>query len=175
MYHFYIINVVAIMTQPMNDTVCLTQNTTASSTCVVDRGGEEDIFSAGWHILTGGRYVLVPDSGRPRHMVSRSLDEDTDTITDTLTVTDVSVNDNGALYRCEPTRDVISMNVTITVLGMYLHNYMCMYIDTMIVASTGIHASSLCLLVCIVCLFIALSKIDYMYHSIVAILFRCIL
>ena len=133
------------MTQPMNITVCLTQNTTASFICVVDRGGE-GIFTAGWHILTGGQYLLVPDSGRPRHMVSRSVDEDTDTITDTLTVTNLSVSDNGALYRCQPTRDVASVNVTITVLGMYLHNYMCMYIDTMIVASTGIHASSLCLL-----------------------------
>ena len=173
MYHFHIINVVAIMTQPMNVTVCLTQNTTASFICVVDRGGE-DIFSAGWNILTGGQYVPVPDSGRPRRMVSRSLDEDTDTITDTLTVTNVSVSDNGILYRCEPTRIVASINVTITVLGMYLHNYMCMYINTMIVASTSIHASSLCLLVCIVCLFIALSKIYYTYLCIVAILFRCI-
>ena len=109
-------NVVVITTQPMNVTVCLTQSTTASFTCVVDRGGRA-IFSAGWHILDRGEYVPVPDSGRPRHMVSRSLDEDTDTITDTLTVTDVSLDDNVTLYRCEPTRDVTSVNANIIVLG----------------------------------------------------------
>ena len=40
-----------------------------------------------------------------------------DIITDTLTVTDVSVNDNGAQYRCEPLSNVISDVVTITLLG----------------------------------------------------------
>ena len=108
-----IINVVVITTQPGNDTVCFTQNRTASFTCVVDRGGV-DISSGGWHILLdGGVYVSVV--GRERHMVNPIRDEDI--ITDTLTITDVSVNDSGALYRCEPTRDVISMPATLIVLG----------------------------------------------------------
>ena len=100
----------------MNVTVCLTQSTTASFTCVVDRGGRA-IFSTGWHILSEGQYVLVPDSGKPCHMISRSIDEDGDIITDILTVTNVSVNDNGTLYRCQPLINVTSISATLTVLG----------------------------------------------------------
>ena len=108
----YIINVVVITTQPINNTVCLTQSTTASFTCVVDRGGV-GITSAHWHILAGGEYI--PVGGRPRHMANPTRNGDI--LTDTLTVTNVSVNDNGAQYRCEPFGDVISMPVTITTLG----------------------------------------------------------
>ena len=107
----------AITTQPMNVTVCLTQSTTATFTCVVEDRGSLGIGTAGWHIRVGGIYIPVPDSGRPRHLVNRSLDENEDTITDTLIITDVSVDDNSVLYRCEPTRDEISMPVTINVLG----------------------------------------------------------
>ena len=97
----------------MDDTVCFTQNRTASFTCVVDKGGV-DISSAGWHILLdGGVYVSV--AGRQRHMVNTLMEGDT--ITDTLTVTDVSVDDNGTLYRCEPFGDVTSMSATLIVLG----------------------------------------------------------
>ena len=96
----------------MDDTVCLTKSTTASFTCVVDRGGI-DITTAYWHILAGG--VYVPIGVRERHMANPTRNGDI--LTDTLTVTNVSVNDNGALYRCEPIRDVISIPVTITTLG----------------------------------------------------------
>ena len=102
-----------ITVQPMNTTVCLTQSTTASFTCVVDRGSLT-ITSAGWEIYLNGRlYATV--TGRDRHMTNATTMGDT--LTDTLTVTDVSVNDNGAQYRCEPLRNVISNAVTITVLG----------------------------------------------------------
>ena len=60
-----------------------------------------------------GEYIGI--LGRPRHTGSPTMDGNI--LTDALTVTDVSVNDNGAQYRCEPTRDVISMPVTITTLG----------------------------------------------------------
>ena len=108
-----------VTTQPINDTVCLTQNTTASFTCVVDRGTTSQITNAGWHILTEGEYIGI--LGRPRHTSNPTLDGNI--ITDTLTVTNVSVNDNGALYRCEPTRNVISMPVTLTVLGTFMYFY----------------------------------------------------
>ena len=127
MYHY----VVVITTQPMNVTVCLTQSTTATFTCVVDRGGVP-ITNAAWHILAGGRYLSV--SGRSRHMIDHSRNGDI--ITDTLTVTDVSVNDNGALYRCEPDVGETSRSVTITVLGEIIHNFLsrtyshCMFICT---------------------------------------------
>ena len=105
-----------ITTQPMNVTVCLTQSTTARFTCMVDRGGV-GISSAGWHILLdGGIYVSV--AGRPHHMTNAIRDGDI--IADTLTVTNVSVDDNGTLYRCEPFGDVTSMSVIIKVLGMYI-------------------------------------------------------
>ena len=108
-----ITNIVNITTQPMDDTVCLTQqDMTASFTCVVNRGGV-GISSAGWHILDGGAYVLVV--GRERHMVNPMRNGDI--ITDTLTVTNVSVNDNGSLYRCQPFGGVNSMSVTLIVAG----------------------------------------------------------
>ena len=107
-----IINVVVITAQPVNDIVCLTQNKTASFTCVVDGGGA-GISSAGWHILVGGVYILVV--GRERHTINPIRDGDI--ITDTLTVTNVSMNDNGALYRCQPFSNVISMSATLIVLG----------------------------------------------------------
>ena len=108
-----IVNVVSITTQPMNVTVCLTQSATANFTCVVNTQGITGIFTAGWQILDGGRYRSVV--GRPHHMTNHIINNDI--ITDTLTVTNVSVNDNGALYRCEPEDGVTSMIVTITVLG----------------------------------------------------------
>ena len=107
------------MTQPMNVTVCLSQNTTANFTCEVDVGSRS-ITSAGWQILDEDVYISI--IGRPRHMLDpRSIVTNIGTIivTETLTVTDVSVSDNGAKYRCEPFPDVISDVVTLTVLGMY--------------------------------------------------------
>ena len=114
--YVHVINVVVIITQPTDDTVCLTQSATATFTCVVDRG-DVGITNAGWHILDGGVYVDI--GGRPRHIDSTSRNGDI--ITDRLTITNVSVNDNGALYRCEPLSDVTSIPVTITVLGTYMH------------------------------------------------------
>ena len=119
-----IINIVNITTQPMNVTVCLTQSTTATFTCVVDRGGV-NIFNAGWHILEGGIYVSIPPNRRPRHMTNDTINGNI--ITDTLTVTNVSVDDNGALYRCQPSGGVPSMTVTITVLGEIVICISCSY------------------------------------------------
>ena len=65
----------------------------AQQQCVVDRG-VVPIFTAGWHILDGG--VYVPVTNRPRHMTNVIMEGDI--ITDTLTVTDVSVDDNDAPY-----------------------------------------------------------------------------
>ena len=106
----------------MNVTVCLTQSTTATFTCVVDRRGV-GIFTAGWHILDGGAYV--PVTNRPRHMTNAIRDGDI--ITDTLTVTNVSVSDNESLYRCQPFGGAPSMNVTITVLGEVIICLSCTY------------------------------------------------
>ena len=103
----------------MNVTVCLSQSTTANFTCVVDRGST-GITTAGWQILVGDFYINVV--GRDRHMLDpRLLTTNTESIViETLTVTDVSVSDNGTKYRCEPLRDVISDVVTLTVIGMYV-------------------------------------------------------
>ena len=108
----------------MNDTVCLTQSRTASFTCVVDRSGIGGIISAGWQMLDDGVYQSVFQ--RPRH-ISNPM-RNGDIITDTLTVTNVSVDDNGALYRCQPYDNVTSMNVTITVLGELIVCLICSYV-----------------------------------------------
>ena len=106
----------------MNDTVCLTQSTTSSFTCAIDRGSLP-ITSAGWDILVGGGFYISV-LGRRRHMVNPILNNDI--ITDTLTITDVSVNDNGAQYRCEPElSNVTSVPVTLTVLGETICAYVC--------------------------------------------------
>lgn len=86
---------------------------------VID-AGSTPITSVGWQILTGGIYVLV--IGRPRHMLDpRTSPINTQSIvTETLTVTNVSLSDNGAKYRCRPVDDAISDVVTLTVIGMYL-------------------------------------------------------
>ena len=116
----------------MDETVCFTQSTTASFTCVVDRGSTR-ITNAGWRILDGEHYTSVV--GRSRHMVNPIRNGDV--ITDTLTITGVSINDNGAQYRCQPDiGNVTSITVTLTVLGktimcisMYIVNvFMCTYI-----------------------------------------------
>ena len=114
----------------MNVTVCLSQTTTANFTCVVDVRST-GITSVGWQILDGGFYVHVV--GRARHMLDiRTSSTNAGTIvTETLIVTDVSLSDNGAKYRCRPVDDVISDVVTLIVIGMYLvcckHTYICTY------------------------------------------------
>ena len=109
-------NVVIITSQPRNVIVCLSQTTTANFTCVVN-AGSIGITSVGWNILVEEIYVSVV--GRPRHMVDiRTSVVNTDTvITETLTVTDVSLSDNGTKYRCQPFGDMISDVVTLTVIG----------------------------------------------------------
>ena len=103
----------------MNVTVCLSQSTTANFTCVVD-AGMTGITSAGWRILVEGFYVTVV--GRARHMLDprTSLTNFGTILTETLTVTDVSVSDNGAKYRCRPVDNVISDVVTLIVIYRYV-------------------------------------------------------
>ena len=121
-----IINVVVITTQPMNVTVCLTQSRTATFTCAVDRSGY-GIHIAGWCKLEWGMCVRIPKNLRPRHMTSSFINGDI--LTDTLTVTNVSMDDNKALYRCEPVASVTSysMTVSITVLGEVVICLSCAY------------------------------------------------
>ena len=110
----------------MDVTLCLTQSTTANFTCEVD-GGSSQITSAHWQILSGGDFISVV--GRPRHMSNASLIGNI--LTDILTVTDVSVSDNGTQYRCQPTSTVNSTIATLTVLGeimVYLSVCMCIHI-----------------------------------------------
>ena len=105
-----------ITTQPMNVTVCLPRSTTANFICAVDVGNTS-ITSVGWQILTGEIYATVV--GRDRHMLNprTSVTNRGTIVTETLTVTDVSLSDNGAKYRCQPLGNVISDVVTLTVIG----------------------------------------------------------
>ena len=68
--------------------------------------------------MDGGILIPIPVTGRPRHMTNAIRDGDI--ITDTLTVTNVSVDDNGAQYQCQPVTGVTSMSAIIKVLGMYI-------------------------------------------------------
>lgn len=105
-----IINVVVIITQPMNVTVCLTQTTTATFTCVVDGGA--GIANVEWRTL-GRRATRIA-----YHTITHG-----DRITGVLTAYGVSVNNNGSQYRCQPHSNVISDAATLTVLGMCVHDY----------------------------------------------------
>ena len=108
-----------IIIQPNNVKVCLSQTTTANFICGVNAVGIL-ITSVGWEILDGGIYKTVV--GRSRHTVNRkqvTINTDT-TITGTLTVTNVSLSDNGTKYRCRPFSNVISDVVTLTVIGTYV-------------------------------------------------------
>ena len=113
----------------MDVSVCLTEETTTSFTCVVEDRGNLFLGNAGWRIcVSEGTYAPIPVTGRPRHMTNASISTPMNgnirIITDTLTVTNVSVNDNGALYRCQPFDNMTSDVVTLTVLGMYVCMYM---------------------------------------------------
>ena len=122
-----------ILTQPNNVKVCLSQTTTANFICGVTALNTL-ITSVGWQILDGGIYKTVV--GRSCHTVNHDqiTANPITTIIGTLTVTNVSLSDNGAKYRCRPVDDVVSNVVTLTVIGMYviiglycckhsLHNY----------------------------------------------------
>ena len=119
-----IINVVFITTHPMNVTVCLTQSRTATFNCALDRGGYV-IYVAGWCQVAYGGCLLIPLNSRPRHMTNSFINGDI--LTDTLTVTNVSMDDNKALYRCEPIAGVTSMTASITVLGEVVICLSCAY------------------------------------------------
>ena len=114
----------------MNGTVCLTQSTTASFTCVVEVVDREilGITDAGWQIYVGRRRY-IPVSERSGHTTDENVNGDI--ITDILTITNVLVDDNGAQYRCQPViGGVSSDDATLTVLGtyVYLHDYYVQYI-----------------------------------------------
>lgn len=101
----------------MDVTLCLTQSTTAVFTCVVDRGSTS-LTAIGWFIEEGVEFLTV--TGRDRHMVTSN--RVVDVITGTLTIINMTGNDNGAAYRCEPTRSVISNTVNLTALGEVIRN-----------------------------------------------------
>lgn len=104
---------VTITTQPSNVTVCIGGE--AEFTCVLTGPSitTEDITTAGWQ-RKGSNYFL-PVSGRKRHItIPTTID---DTLNDTLIVSNVSRDDDGALYRCMVTDRLTSNIVAITVTG----------------------------------------------------------
>ena len=91
--------------------------------CVINRGSNVNVNSIGWYIsVGGGEFESV--EGRPRHIID-SVIAGNIIITGTLVVIDVSVNDDGTRYRCQPNNsNLISNVVTLSVLGTYV----CMYV-----------------------------------------------
>jgi len=102
---------VTITTDPMNMTLCLTQRNIAEFTCVVNTMGSP-IFHISWIIWDG---CFFPTSGRPHH--SDLSDRSGNITNSTLRVINVTMNDNGAEYRCEPESLVVSNSAFLTVLG----------------------------------------------------------
>ena len=91
-------------------------------TCIINRGNNGSINSIRWYISVGGGDFELVD-GRPQHMVGNSITS-MSIITGGLTVTNVTVNDNGTQYRCQPNNSNLISNVaTLTVLGKIMHVY----------------------------------------------------
>ena len=84
--------------------------------CLINRGSNVNIDSIGWYIsVGGGQFESV--EGRPRHMIDSSTTGVT-LITGELTVTNVTENDNGTQYRCQPNNaTLISNAANLTVLS----------------------------------------------------------
>ena len=78
---------------------------------------KEDITAAGWQIKRSSFFLSV--SGRHRHIISTTVNNDT--LIGTLTVTNVSREDDGVPYRCMVTNRLTSNNVSITVIGTVLY------------------------------------------------------
>jgi len=104
---------VTIGDQPSNETVCTGGD--AVFTCVLAGLSItlRRITSAAWHIKKGGPFLSV--SGRPRHNVTTAFIDNM--LFDTLTVTNVSQEDEDSLYLCMVTSEVTSDIVSITVTG----------------------------------------------------------
>jgi len=107
---------VAITTQPSNVTVC--SGGVAVFTCVLSGPSitAEEVTTAGWHIkgIQSGYFLLV--SRRSRHTVNTTVIDGM--LFDTLTITNVSHEDEGSQYRCVTTHEVISNVVSITITGI---------------------------------------------------------
>jgi len=123
---------VTITTDPMNMTLCLTQKSTADLECVVDTMGLP-VDNVRWFRLDSG--ILLEVGGRPRHNDETLINGNIRT--GKLRVLNVTMNDNGAQYRCQAAVGVVSEPAFLTVLGKiiiissintykYLHMYVCM-------------------------------------------------
>jgi len=107
--------VVTIIDQPSNVTVCSGGN--AVFTCVlagpsVTTGA---ITTAGWHIK--GSQFFLSISRKDRHTSTTATIDGK--LFDTLTVINVSHEDDSSLYQCVVTSEVASNIVSITVTGKY--------------------------------------------------------
>ena len=121
MYTF-LYHVVAIFrSPPMNVTVCTTARTIAVFTCIVETSSSL-ITTVTWNMMIDD-IGLVGVERRERHMTNSN--KSGNVINGTLTISGISVNDNGAQYQCEVTSSIRSNVVTLTVLGqIIIHQYM---------------------------------------------------
>ena len=89
---------VTVHVLPSSVSVCVKGS--ATFTCTVSRPDGE-ITSAGWEILNmAGDFASV--MGRDRHILNRTISSNGHTLIENLTIIDVTITDNGALYRCNP-------------------------------------------------------------------------
>ena len=101
------------ISQPSNVTVCT--GGVAVFTCVVDKNGVS-INNAGWQRFSQN-YGFLSISFLPFHTSNVLVSGDT--LTDRLTVTNLTYNNNEDIYRCRITDDVVSDMAYLIVAGSY--------------------------------------------------------
>ena len=107
-------HIVVFTIHPMNETLCLTQSRTVMFSCAANRNGA-NITTIDWSVSVGGEFQSV--QGRSQYVIENSIFSILDMITGALIVNNVSENDNGNQYRCEPTPTEINNVATLTVIG----------------------------------------------------------
>ena len=92
----------------------------ADFSCVISGPGvaRNFITTAEWQIMLIDLGGFVSVLNRDRHVTHQMIRNDTLTVT--LVISNVSINDDGALYRCMVTESVISASVSIFLSGKIL-------------------------------------------------------
>ena len=102
--------------------MCIGEN--ATFICEVNYKNRENT-TLGWQILNmDGDFVSV--IGRDRHSLNTTISAGGDILIESLTIADVTISDNGSLYRCNPVEFVLtSATASLTVAGNALYDVLC--------------------------------------------------
>ena len=117
-YCLYLLVTVEFITHPSNLTVC--SGGVAVFTCEVNRNGFP-ITAAVWQIFRQN-HSFVSVSNLQFHSMTNTLQVDKDTLTSRLTVTNITSNNNGSIYRCFITKNATSYTAQLAVAGKYVQH-----------------------------------------------------